>query len=91
MNDTLWELVRRKKKMLFSILLVFFVFYFGLPFSLAFFHEEMNSPSSLMHITWGWLYAAVQIPLTWLLAGIYYYKMKQFDRRMKELRQGDAA
>ncbi|MDY0395850.1 DUF485 domain-containing protein [Virgibacillus halophilus] len=83
---------QKKKENAFQHIVGIFRFFIsGCRFHWLFFHEEMNSPSSLMHITWGWLYAAVQIPLTWLLAGIYYYKMKQFDRRMKELRQGDAA
>lgn len=87
MDDAFQELARRKRKLLVPMMMAFFVFYFGLPFSLAFFHDVMNRPSPVMHITWGWLYAFAQIPFTWILVGIYYHKMKKFDSQLKEVVQ----
>ncbi|WP_407058260.1 DUF485 domain-containing protein [Tigheibacillus jepli] len=51
----------------------------------------MNAPSPIMQISWAWLYAFLQIPMTWVLVFVYYSVMKRFDRLLKKLVQGDAA
>ncbi|MEN1969440.1 DUF485 domain-containing protein [Lentibacillus sp. N15] len=91
MNIELQHLIQKKWKLLIPVVIFLFVFYFGLPLSLTFFLDWVNAPSPFFQMNWGWLYAFLQIPMTWLFAGFYYIKMKQYDRRIAQLVKEDAA
>lgn len=85
------KLVKQKRMLVMLLTMFAFLFYFGLPLSITFFPEIMNAPSPIMQISWAWLYAFLQIPMTWVLVFVYYSVMKRFDRLLKKLVQGDAA
>lgn len=80
--------MKRKKRFLIHILIFLFIFYFGLPFSLTFFPGWMNRSVLFNGITWGWIYAFAQIPMTWILGSIYAYKANTLDRLQHDLKQG---
>ncbi|NBJ69088.1 DUF485 domain-containing protein [Roseburia sp. 1XD42-34] len=80
-------LIKRKKRFLLQMLVFLLAFYFMLPLSLALFPDFMNSTSILFEFTWGWLYAFLQIPMTWVLGWLYCRKAKQFDRYKNKLKQ----
>ncbi|MEW9676199.1 DUF485 domain-containing protein [Lentibacillus sp. L22] len=89
MDVELQKLIKKKWQLLIPVVTLLFIFYFGLPLSLTLFHDWMAAPSPFFQMNWGWLYAFLQIPVTWLLAGFYCIKMKQFDKQIIQLVQED--
>lgn len=49
-----------------------------------FFPEGMNEPSFLYSMPPAWLYAILQIPMTWIFVGIYHGFAKNMERQMQE-------
>ncbi|PAV29638.1 hypothetical protein CIL05_09700 [Virgibacillus profundi] len=87
MDETFQKLMQEKKRFLLPALIFLFIFYFMLPLSLIFFPEAMNQTSFVSGVTWGWLYAFMQIPMTWTMAWIYHIKSKRFDRIVEEIKR----
>lgn len=88
MEEQIRILMERKKKFLINSLIFLFVFYFGLPFSLTFFPEWMNRSTYFNGLTWGWIFAFAQIPMTWILGSVYAHKANDLDRLQEEMKQG---
>ncbi|PWA08384.1 DUF485 domain-containing protein [Pueribacillus theae] len=81
------QVMQEKKQLVINLLAFLFVFYFSLPFSLAVFPTFMNKKIFDTGFTWAWLYAFLQIPLTWILGWIYYRKAKRLDQFVEQLKQ----
>ncbi|OZU87557.1 hypothetical protein CIL03_15810 [Virgibacillus indicus] len=87
MDDKFQKLMQEKKRFLIPALIFLLVFYFMLPLSLIFLPEAMNGTSFVAGITWGWLYAFLQLPMTWIMVWAYHIKSKRFDRLVEEIKQ----
>ncbi|MFD1849760.1 DUF485 domain-containing protein [Oceanobacillus bengalensis] len=87
MDDRLLYLIRGKKRLMVPAFVLALLFYFMLPLSLIFFPEVMNRPSFVMGLTWAWLYAFLQIPMTWFMGWFYHVISKRFERQMEEIIQ----
>src|SRR5690625_7688957 len=70
-------LVRRKKKLIYCLLIILFGSYFLPPFSLMFFPGWMNQAIYREGPSLIWVYTFLQIPFTWLLGWIYTYKRSE--------------
>ncbi|MEC5425680.1 DUF485 domain-containing protein [Virgibacillus sp. C22-A2] len=81
------QLVHEKKRFLFPVIVFLFVFYFTLPFTLAFFPEQMSMPAPYTAIPWAWIYAFGQFIMTWLLGWMYWRKAKRFDQLIDQMKQ----
>lgn len=87
MEDFLkWKKERRKFLVILTpIAVAFFLF---LPISIGYFPNMMNqSPFGLF--TYAWIFAFLQIAMTWLIGYLYWRKMKQLDEALLSQRQED--
>ncbi|WP_284139612.1 MULTISPECIES: DUF485 domain-containing protein [unclassified Virgibacillus] len=87
LDEHVAKLIDKKKRFVLPMLVFLFAFYFMLPLSLAFFPDVMNSSSVVFQITWGWLYAFLQIPMTWIVGWLYCRNAKQLDQWIEERKQ----
>lgn len=78
------ELLKKKKRFLTVICLTFLTIYFLLPLLIVFLPERMNR-ELYGSITITWAYAICQCLLTLLLASLYIWKARQFDRLVQEI------
>jgi len=83
MEERILQLIHKKKQIIAPTLVVALLFYFFLPLSLIFIPDAMNQPSPLFRISWAWVYAFFQIPMTWLLCGFYHRTATKIDRQME--------
>lgn len=86
-SGLLRQLIRRKKRLLIPMILLFAVFSFGLPLFVSLYPRQMSRPAPWIQVPWGWLYAFAQIFLTWLWGWMYWNSAKTFDRLAEEIRQ----
>ncbi|GGA93051.1 DUF485 domain-containing protein [Ornithinibacillus halotolerans] len=84
MEERMMYFIRRRNKLLVPIIILVFLFYFMLPLSLIFLPDVMNQTSFIPGITWAWLYAFLQIPMTWTVGWIYHIKAKKFDEQIEK-------
>jgi len=79
-----WQRERRVFLIWMTIFsLIFFMF---LPISLAFFPEFMKtSPFGLL--TWAWIFAFLQVVMTWIIGWIYWVRAKHLDNIVVELKR----
>ncbi|MEI3612589.1 DUF485 domain-containing protein [Pseudogracilibacillus sp. SO30301A] len=82
-----WKQEKRLFVVWISVLAV--IFYLSLPLSLAFIPDKMNKPS-LFGLSWAWIYAFLQVLMTWLIGWIYWVKAKQLDQLVERMRQEEA-
>lgn len=82
MEERILDLTRRKKKLMAPALAAALLFYFLLPLSLMFIPDIMNRPSFIHSISWAWLYAFLQIPMTWFFCGLYHRTAKKMERQL---------
>lgn len=85
------QLMQKKLRILYFLFGFLSLFYFMLPLSLAIIPDVMNRTSFIASLTWAWVYAFAQIPMTWLFGWIYCHKAKQLDRVAAQIRQEDTA
>lgn len=67
-----------------TLLSISLLFYFLLPLSLIFIPDVMNQPSFFYKMPRAWLYAILQIPMTWVFVGIYHILAKRLERLMRK-------
>lgn len=82
-----WKQERRLFVLWISVLAI--IFYLALPLSLAVIPHTMNK-STLFGLSWAWVYAFLQILMTWLIGWIYWVKAKQLDMLVERMRQEEA-
>ncbi|MBO1005923.1 DUF485 domain-containing protein [Pseudogracilibacillus auburnensis] len=78
----------KKERRLFLIWLTILsiIFYLSLPIALAIIPEWMNA-SPIGSITWAWIYAFLQVIMTWIIGWIYWIKAKQLDKLVAQIKQ----
>ncbi|WP_238985068.1 DUF485 domain-containing protein [Bacillus kwashiorkori] len=76
------QLIRKKNRILGPAFLFALLFYFLLPLSLMFIPDIMTRPSLFYGIPWAWLYAFLQIPMTWLLCSFYHLIAGKVEKEM---------
>ena len=87
MEQKYLELIKRKKRFIALVLSVSFVFYFMLPLSLIFFPKVMTQTSFIPGVSWSWLFAFLQILMTWFMVHLYHRKAKYFDKVAEEIKR----
>ncbi|MEH7385153.1 DUF485 domain-containing protein [Bacillus sp. JJ1521] len=83
MEEQILHLIRKRKQLMAPALAAALLFYFLLPLSLIFIPDVMNRPSFIYHISWAWLYAFLQIPMTWFFCGLYHRTANKIERQME--------
>lgn len=79
-----WKQERRLFLIWITILAL--IFYLALPFSLAIIPETMNT-SPIGSLSWAWIYAFIQVIMTWIIGWIYWIKAKQLDKLVAEIKR----
>lgn len=87
MDSLLQRFKQEKRKMNFLAILVLACFYCSLPTALTLFPDQMNKTSPVFYLPWSWLYAFIQIIMTWILGWVYWKKAKQLDQLIERLKQ----
>src|SRR5699024_11720250 len=83
-----YEVWLKSRKRFFRPLMVFlFIFYFALPVSLALFPNLVNKSTILGGLSLIWIYAFLQIIVTFVVVHMYIYNTKLFDRMTNRLRK----
>ena len=85
MEESILHLIRKRKHLMTFSLAVALLFYFLLPLSLIFIPDVMNRPSFVFRIPWAWLYAFLQIPMTWFFCGLYHLTANKMERKIEGL------
>lgn len=85
MEEQIFRLVRRKMWWIVITLVAALSFYFLLPLSLIFLPDVMNRSTIVFGISWAWLYAFLQFPLTWFFVWFYHRITKKIERRLGEI------
>lgn len=85
MEEQIFHVIRRKMQLVTVTLTVALLFYFLLPLSLIFIPEVMKRSSFIFGIPWAWLYAFLQLPMTWLFGWIYHITAKRIEFAMEAL------
>jgi uncharacterized membrane protein (DUF485 family) len=83
-SEVYLDLIKRKKRFLFRVILFFIGFYFALPLSIILFPKVM-SIRVFHHLTVAWIFALLQFAMIWGLGAVYFLKAKQFDRLAEKL------
>ena len=83
-------LIRKKRRLLAPALGVALLFYFSLPLSLMLIPDVMNRPSYILGIPWAWLYAFLQLPMTWFFVWFYHRTVTRIEREMGKIDREDA-
>jgi uncharacterized membrane protein (DUF485 family) len=71
------ELMQSKKAFIIPATIFFFVFYFTLPFLTAF--TTVLSAKAFGPISWAYVYAFAQFPMTWILSHLYLNRANKWD------------
>ena len=79
------DLMRRKKAFLVPAVIFFLVFYMSLPV-LAGFTTVLDGPA-IGEVTWAYVFAFAQFPMTWILCHLYRNRANKWDRLINEARQ----
>lgn len=81
---------KKERRMFFTKVILFsLVFYLSLPIGIGVFPDAFTSSSPVWKISWSWLYAFLQVIMTWIIGWIYWKKAKYFDELITQYRQGD--
>jgi uncharacterized membrane protein (DUF485 family) len=83
MEEQILHLISKRKQMMALALASVLLFYFLLPLSLIFIPDVMIRPSFKYSISWAWLYAFLQIPMTWFFCWFYHKTAKKFEQQME--------
>lgn len=81
---TKWKRERRLFLIWMTILAI--IFYLSLPLALTLIPETMNT-SPVGALSWAWIYAFLQIIMTWIIGWIYWIKAKQLDALVAEMKR----
>ena len=82
MEERILHLIRKRKQLMVPALAGALLFYFLLPLSLTFIPNVMTRPSFVYNISWAWLYAFLQIPMTWFFCWLYHKTAKNIERQI---------
>lgn len=85
-NIKRWK--QERKLFVVSISVLASIFYLALPLSLAVIPEQMNRPA-IFGMSWAWIYAFMQVMMTWVIGWIYWIKAKQLDKLVERIKQGE--
>ena len=88
MGNPIQQFRRKKRRLNLLAVAILCLFYCSFPTTISLFPEQMNHTSPLFNISWSWLYAFVQIIMTWVLGWVYWEKSKQLDKIVEEMKQG---
>jgi len=83
------QLIQKKKKFIIPLIIFLSLFYFGLPLMIWFFPSMLENAKGLFHVPWWWLYAFLQLLMTWVIGWLYWVKAKRFDAMVEKLEQGN--
>lgn len=89
MERLFYQLLKEKRRFLFSVIPFLIIFYFSLPLTIAFFPDQMNNSPPFINLPWSWLYAFAQFLVTWLLGLVYWQKAKRYDQLVEQMKQED--
>jgi uncharacterized membrane protein (DUF485 family) len=78
------ELRRSKKAFIVPATIFFFVFYFTLVFLTAF--TTVLSAKAFGPISWAYIYAFAQFPMTWILCHMYLSRANKWDELVDRAR-----
>ncbi len=79
------DLMQRKKTFLVPAVIFFLVFYMSLPV-LAGFTTVLDGPA-IGEVTWAYVFAFAQFPMTWILCHLYRNRANKWDRLIDKARQ----
>lgn len=83
-SPSLEQLLKQKKRFIGIMCLIFLTIYFLLPILIVLFPDWLNQPL-YGSITIVWAYAISQCLLTLLLASLYIWKARQYDRLVQQI------
>jgi uncharacterized membrane protein (DUF485 family) len=87
------ELIKSKKAFIIPATIFFFIFYFTLPFLTAF--TTVLSAKAFGPISWAYVYAFAQFPMTWILCHLYLSRANKWDdlvdRARRQAAEGEGA
>jgi len=83
-NYEKWRHARRS--FLIKVTIFAIVFFMFLPIALGFFPSFMKqAPFGV--ITYAWIFAFLQIIMTWIIGMLYWFKARKLDAMMEEIRR----
>lgn len=80
------QLIQRKKRFLIPMTLFIMLFYFGLPLAISLYPTWMGRTIPGVYFSWAWLYAFVQLGMTWFVGWFYWRKAQTFDSLVEKFR-----
>jgi uncharacterized membrane protein (DUF485 family) len=78
-------LISAKKKFIIPSVIFFFVFYFTLPVSTAYF--TFLNKKAIGALNWAYLFAFAQFLMTWALCLTYTQRANKFDEAVEEIKK----
>lgn len=87
MNNIYLEWSKSRKKFMVPLLIILFLFYFSLPFSLIFIPEYINIPTAIWDLPLIWVYAFLQLIMTLVIMHLYIRKAKKLDEIINKMRK----
>lgn len=85
-NAAYQQLVNSRNRFMVMMTIVFMVLYFLLPI-LAGYNKPLMATKVTGSITFGYVFAFLEFVMGWVMAGIYVYKAREFDRLAEEAKQ----
>ena len=79
------ELMKKRKALVIPAKIFFLVFYFLLVVLTSF--TNILSAKAFGPITWAYVYAFAQFPMTWILSHLYLNRANKWDRLVERARQ----
>lgn len=79
------HLMRAKRRFLIPLVMFFLTFYFTLPVLTSYTH--VLDRFAFGEMTWAWLFALAQFPMTWAVCAIYIRRARKFDEVVAALRK----
>lgn len=89
MEATIIRWKRERKKFFIRIIVFSLIFFLSLPIGIGIFPEAFNSASPVWGISWAWLYAFLQVVMTWVIGWVYWIKAQHFDEIISKYPQED--
>ncbi|MEI3607167.1 DUF485 domain-containing protein [Pseudogracilibacillus sp. SE30717A] len=87
--DTIKRWKQERRLFVVSITVLAIIFYLALPLSLSVIPDTMNKPA-IANVSWAWIYAFMQVLMTWLIGWVYWIKAKQLDKLVDRIKQEEA-
>lgn len=87
MDNLFLEWCRLRRKFIIPLIIFLIIFYSFLPVSLALWPDLVTQPTLIWGLPFIWLYAFLQILMTWFVGWLYWLRTKRLDEIVKEMRQ----